>query len=40
LFAALLAQGRIDDASKAASDPVERERLATELGIEMPTISH
>ena len=37
LIAALLAQGRIDDAAKAASDPDERERLAAEFGIEMPS---
>ena len=36
LIAALLKQGRVDDASKAASDPAERERLAAELGIDMP----
>ena len=36
LITALLAQGRIDDAAKAASDPAERERLMAELGIEAP----
>ena len=37
LINALLAQGRTDDIAKAASDPAERERLATELCIDMPT---
>ena len=36
LIAALLAQGRVDDAAKAASDPAERECLMAELGIEAP----
>jgi hypothetical protein len=38
LISALLEQGRTDDAAKAASDPTERERLAANLGIEMPAM--
>jgi predicted transposase/invertase (TIGR01784 family) len=38
LISALLAQGRTDDAMRAASDAAERERLAAELGIEMPAM--
>ncbi len=39
LFSALLVQGRVNDAAKATSDPAERERLMTELGIDAAEVN-
>ena len=38
LITALLAQGRAEDAAKAAADSDERERLAAEFGMNIPTV--